>query len=227
MQLLLSHKHMGIGKMKKLFLSLAIMLLTTVYAFGASYEPKYSEKINRYSTGVFAVTEKVTVYDEPSDTSQIIDVIEIDKIKEKVRTNTGETSFHSVFTTFSTDKNLYFITVIDEAQDWVKLCYDNKTGWVKAEENYYIWKDFLFQYGKENGLYFFRNAKPENMALYQKPDETSKKIASFDYARPVFLKLIRGSWALASMSDFGDDSYVIGWIRWRNQDGSFILFPHI
>ena len=163
--------------MKKLFLSLAIMLLTTVYAFSASYEPKYSEKINRYSTGVFAVTEKVTVYDEPSDTSQIIDVIEIDKIKEKVRTNTGETSFHSVFTTFSTDKNLYFITVIDEAQDWVKLCYDNKTGWVKAEENYYIWKDFLFQYGKENGLYFFRNAKPENMALYQKPDETSKKIA--------------------------------------------------
>src|SRR5699024_6560283 len=101
-------------------------------------EPKYSEKINSYSTGVFAVTEKVTVYDEPSDTSQIVDVIEIDKTKEKVHSTTGETSFHSVFTTFSTEKNLYFITVIDEAQDWVKLCYDNKTGWVKAGTNYYI-----------------------------------------------------------------------------------------
>lgn len=213
--------------MKKIFFALLAVFMISLSAYATSYEPQYLEKINKYSTGVLQTNDKITVYKEPSDKSAIADIIVIDKVNEKVQTSSGQSALHCVFVTFSTDKNLYFVTVIDESGDWVKICYDNKTGWVKDPDNYLIWKEFFFKYGKENGLYFFRNVTPDKIALYQKPDLSSKKLASYNYARPVFLKFIRGNWVLASISDMVEESYIIGWIKWRNTDGSFILFPHI
>lgn len=201
------------------------MITLNSAAFAESYTPQYYSKINNYSTGLFLAGRTTKIYSEPDEKSKIIDTISIND--DYVNFSGKKANLYSVFSVFSTTKGIYFLTVTDEQDDWCKVSYENKSGWVKNTDfRYFIWKDFFFKYGKENGLYFFRDIPPEKKVIYSKPDDTSKKVASYSIVSQISLKFIRGNWALVSMCELGTES-AFGWVKWRDADGNFILFPEI
>ena len=40
------------------------------------------------------------------------------------------------------------------------------------------------------------------------------------------MSLLRGNWMLVTIVDIGNEPKV-GWIKWRNEDGTLMIFPNI
>ena len=214
--------------MKKLLLILGILFFIPSNVFCAeNVIPEYVDIKNTSTFGLYQVPNEIVLYQEPSETSNIIhsiswlgSQIHPDGIKPK-----------DIFTVYLPDKNLGFMPVSDEMEDWVQVIYNSKTGskgWIKKDDPYRFtsWIMFYNMYGRKYGLKLLKEAPPEAKDLRSSTDEKSQNVGTINIPQKINLTAIRGNWALVSVFDI-DKTPKTGYVRWRSDSGVKYYFPDI
>ncbi len=122
-----------------------------------------------------------------------------------------------------------FCMVVDSQDGWYKIVYDkkyNKSGWLKPEKDEDFWslRDFYSFYGKKYGLYYMKNVDYRKRGIYSSPETGSQKLGGFTLIKSIYLNKLNGNWALVTVRDM-DKFPKIGYIQWRENDGSIVIFP--
>ncbi len=213
--------------MKKLIVSLILLLGLILPVNAADIMPVNVEPNDIRTIGVYQAPKNITLYKEPDETSDIINSIKwtgVDIFPEAVK--------HSdLFMVFIPSKELGYLAVTDEIEDWVEVIYNHKTGetgWMKKDDPYKFltWINFYNMYGKKYGLYVLKGAPESVNSIRSATDDSSQLIAEMNMPTKIKLNVIRGNWALVSVLDL-DRAPKTGYIRWRGDDGIRYLFPAI
>lgn len=212
--------------MKKLFLLIFGIFMTFLPVF-ADVTPYSVNDINPKTIGVYQADNKVTVYKEPNEKSDVLFTVYWNE------TGLTSSSFDAgdIFVAFYPKKNLSFLAVTDESEDmeWVQILYQkDKFGWVKIDDPYKYsnWRNFMNDYGRKYGLKYLKGTPDTSKNLYGSPEESSKVISSITLAKAIKLTNVSGNWLLAIIYDV-DNTQKIGWLNWRNKEGHIFLFPAI
>ena len=141
----------------------------------------------------------------------------------------NDTDYSDNFIIYNPLEDLAFMTVLTDSTDgWYEICYDHKngvTGWVYPEKyEYYPWFPFFKKFGKENGLYSFKDLTPEQKRLYSQPNTDSQIIGDFKTAKYINVQMYRGNWVLVRVYNY-EGKLKIGWLKWRTDEGNFNYFP--
>ena len=193
----------------------------------ADVMPYYTGSISNETIGFIQVPNSFKLYLYPREDSQNIE--NISWTSESVKLNKLTIEPSALFAAQIESKNLAFCMVVDMQEDWYKIIYDktdNKTGWIKLPKTYDFWslKDFYAYYGHQYGLYYMKNVDYRKRGYYSGADRLSQKLGGFTYIRSIKLNKISGNWALVTVLDMGGQ-LKIGYVQWREDDGSIILFP--
>ena len=213
--------------MKKIISALSLFLLLSLPAIASDVMPNVVSLSQTHTYGVYQVGNTIVLRNAPDYKAPIINVI-------KISNNSIEPSdltFDNVFVVYQSAKNLAFMAVADENEDWVKLIYNNKTGaagWMKKDDPYKFltWVNFYNMYSKKYGLYILNGAPESVKEMHGSPDDTSKVISTINQPQKIILNLIKGNWMLVSVMDM-DRTPKTGYIRWRSEEGIKYLFPAI
>ena len=180
--------------------------------------PEYINSIRYYGIGVYFAHENMKIYSEPDEKSKIIGLIEYDNSQNG-------------FITFLPDNNIALLSVANENEDWVQVIYNQATGakgWIKKQnkDDFMTWYQFMQKYGKEKGLYLFRDLPDKYKKAYTEPDEGAQFDKSIFYQTDdIDMVTIKGNWMFAKIIDF-DKSVHLGRIRWRDDNGNLLVFPN-
>ena len=213
--------------MKKLIVSLVLLLGLILPVNAADIMPVNVEPNDLRTIGLYQVSKDITLYEQPDEQSSIINNIKwsaVDIFPEGVK-------FNELFIVFIPKKELGFVAVTDETEDWVQIIYNNKTGetgWIKKDDPYKFmsWIHFYNMYGRKYGLYILKGAPDSVKDIRSATDDTAQLLAQMNMPTKIKLNVIRGNWALVSVLDF-DRTPKTGYIRWRGDDGIHYLFPDI
>ena len=214
--------------MKKFFLIFALLLLMPVRVFCAdNIVPKYVSIENTNTFGLYQAPNEIVLYKEPSETSTLIH--SISWIGAKIFPESVKPQ--NLFVVYLPDKNLAFMPVIDETENWVQVIYDNSTGaqgWIKKDDPYrfYTWVMFYNIYGRKYGLNLLKEAPAEAKDLHSSTDDKSQIVGTINMPQKINLSVIRGNWALVSVMDI-DKTPKTGYVRWRSDNGVKYYFPAI
>lgn len=237
--------------MERFVLFIFLMIFSVQYAF-ADFVPNYSTSIKYPGIGLLRLSQKTTLYSEPSEKSHTVGILEWEDESKSVRV--VENTYRDNFVIFlpaqnppkelfkgqqeqnkSLDKGLVFSTVDEEGDNgWYKIYYSQtqgKTAWVKTNtDNFFVWKDFYNIFGVKNGLYLFKDYPEELKRIYSSPDEqNAHSIDTIDnIAAPKYISMsiIRGNWMLVRVTDISKYPK-IGWMKWRDETGKLLIFPTI
>ena len=143
--------------MKKLIVSLVLLLGLILPVNAADIMPVNVEPNDLRTIGLYQVSKDITLYEQPDEQSSIINNIKwsaVDIFPEGVK-------FNELFIVFIPKKELGFVAVTDETEDWVQIIYNNKTGetgWIKKDDPYKFmsWIHFYNMYGRKYGLYILK-----------------------------------------------------------------------
>lgn len=213
--------------MKKFLLILAILLLMPVKGFCENVVPQYVSIEHTNTLGLYQAPSEIVLYKEPYQSSNIVHSISWigDKIfPESVKAN-------DLFIVFLPQKNLGFLAVTDETDEWVQVIYNNSTGskgWIKKDDPYRFmsWIMFYNMYGKKYGLNLLKEAPPEAKDLHTSTDDKSQIVGTINMPQKINLNAMRGNWALVSVMDI-DKTPKTGYVRWRSDNGVKYYFPAI
>lgn len=213
--------------MKKFLLILAILLLMPVKGFCENVVPQYVSIEHTNTLGLYQAPSEIVLYKEPYQSSNIVHSISWigDKIfPESVKAN-------DLFIVFLPQKNLGFLAVTDETDDWVQVIYNNSTGakgWIKKDDPYRFmsWIMFYNMYGKKYGLNLLKEAPAEAKDLHTSTDDKSQIVGTINMPQKIILNVMRGNWALVSVMDI-DRTPKTGYVRWRSDNGIKYYFPAI
>lgn len=213
--------------MKKILLILAILLLMPVKGFCENVVPQYVSIEHTNTLGLYQAPSEIVLYKEPYQSSNIVHSISWigDKIfPESVKAN-------DLFIVFLPQKNLGFLAVTDETDEWVQVIYNNSTGakgWIKKDDPYRFmsWIMFYNMYGKKYGLNLLKEAPPEAKDLHTSTDDKSQIVGTINMPQKIILNVMRGNWALVSVMDI-DRTPKTGYVRWRSDNGVKYYFPAI
>ncbi len=214
--------------MKKFFLIFALLLLMPVRVFCAdNIVPQYVSIENTNTFGLYQAPNEIVLYKEPSETSTLIH--SISWIGAKIFPESVKPQ--NLFVVYLPDKNLAFMPVIDETENWVQVIYDNSTGakgWIKKDDPYrfYTWVMFYNIYGRKYGLNLLKEAPAEAKDLHSSTDDKSQIVGTINMPQKINLSVIRGNWALVSVMDI-DKTPKTGYVRWRSDNGVKYYFPAI
>ncbi len=136
-----------------------------------------------------------------------------------------------IFILYSPKENMVFLSVEDEDDDWINVCFDQKNlkfGWVKKENGkhgakFYSYKDLFFEFGKKHGIYTFRNLPADFKTLHSSPSIESNVVDEFDYPKFITPWLIQGNWMLVKVVTM-DNETKTGWFHWRSDNGRLYGF---
>jgi len=212
--------------MKKILIVLTFLLGLFLPAF-ADVMPYYVNNINTNSIGVYQASNNIKVHKDPNEHSPIL----LDVSWDCTAFNSPNVSASNLFVVFLPAKDLAYLTVIDENEDWVQIVYNQngyKSGWVKKDDEYRFlnWRNFYNLYGRKYGLYYMKDAPDETKALYGTNIEDGQIIGRVNMPQWIKLTTVKGNWLLINLFDM-DKSQKIGWIKWRNTNGEIYLFPAI
>lgn len=209
----------------------SLILFTLLYLFNlpvsADVMPYYTGSLSNDTMGFLQVPKNFTLYLYPREDSQVVDRINWNDTEVRLDKKTMEPS--SLFAAQIQSKNLAFCMVTDEHEGWYKIIYDKsgkKEGWIqpKSEQDFWSLKDFYSYYGRQYGLYYMKNIDYHKRGLYSGADRFSQKLNGFTYIRSIKMNKLSGNWVLVTVTDI-DNLPKIGYIQWREDDGSIILFP--
>ena len=211
---------------KKLLLFIFLCLLgSNVYAKDVIPVRPAVNQVN--TIGLYQVGDDVKIYKEPSEDSQIL---------YRVRWNNDEffpenIGFEKFFVVFLEKKSLALVNVVDYADDWIEIVYDNSngaTGWIKCDDPYKFmtWINFYNTYGKKYGLTLLKSSPEFCKDIKSTTEDTAKTISTMNYPKKINLTVIRGNWALVSVMDL-DKTPKTGYVRWRSNDGVRYFFPDL
>lgn len=213
--------------MKKFLLILAILLLMPVKGFCENVVPQYVSIEQTNTLGLYQAPSEIVLYKEPYQSSNIVHSISWigDKIfPESVKAN-------DLFIVFLPQKNLGFLAVTDETDEWVQVIYNNSTGakgWIKKDDPYRFmsWIMFYNMYGKKYGLNLLKEAPAEAKDLHTSTDDKSQIVGTINMPQKIILNVMRGNWALVSVMDI-DKIPKTGYVRWRSDNGVKYYFPAV
>ena len=212
--------------MKKILFILAILLFIPVSVLGAEkVVPEFVSIEYNDTFGLYQAPNEIILYQEPSETSNMIHSISWlgsqiypEAVKPK-----------DVFVVYLPEKNLGFMAVTDETEDWVQVIYNNRTGskgWMKKDDPYRFmsWVMFYNMYGRKYGLKLLKEAPQDIKDLHSATDEKSQIVGTINMPQKINLTAIRGNWALVSVFDI-DKTPKTGYVRWRSDKGVKYYFP--
>jgi hypothetical protein len=214
--------------MKKFLIVLAIMLLAPIYAYSANnIVPDYVSIENTSTYGLYQAPNEIVLYQEPSESSNIVH--SISWINSKIFPETVNAK--DLFVVHMPDKNLGLLAVSDETEDWVEVIYNNSTGakgWLKKDDPYRFmtWVMFYNMYGRKYGLKLLKEAPAEAKDLHTSTEEKSQIAGTINMPKKINLTAIKGNWALVSVYDL-DKIPKTGYVRWKGDNGVKYYFPDI
>ena len=214
--------------MKKIFLSIILgLLLSLGNALAKDIIPTSPTLINVHTVGLYQVGNDIKIYKFPDENSQIL---------YRVRWNENdffpsEIGAEKFFSVFLTNKQLALINVVDIADGWVEIVYNNhtgETGWIREDDPYKFMTQINFYntYGKKYGLNLLKGAPNICKDIKSAPEDTAKTIDTINVPKQIHLNVIRGNWALVSVMDM-DKTPKTGYVRWRSDDGMRYYFPAV
>ena len=214
--------------MKRLFtvIFIFISLFFGLYA-NAKTAPLYKDSINVEGIGIIRLPQEFTVYEKPSKKSKILK-----QYKWGDAQGAYSEEYVNDFIIFDPLNNIAFMSVVDDLESgyWYKVCYDQKnklSGWVMPNDyDYYSWLSFFTKYGKQNGIYPFRDLDLTEKRLYSKDDLNSQILGSFEKAKDIRVQIFRGNWVLVRIYKY-EGGMKIGWLKWRTDEGKFHYFPKV
>lgn len=215
--------------MKKILSLLIILLISSSAAF-ADKIPASSKSIRHYGIGVLKIDEDFCIYEKPDENSKTIKKFVLPTEKNKSAIVQDSKKSVNPFIVSVPSKNEFFATIYEYPEkNWVQIYYNQNgkdTGWVKMpnKSNFLTWKEFVFKYGKKNGINLMKDVSNKEFKLYSQDSEDSQVVDEFTYPEYIALRMIRGNWALITVVDTGT-VYKTGWFRWRTDDGKLRVFP--
>lgn len=189
--------------------------------------PLYTDSINYPGIGVINLPQDFYIYEKPNINSKILEHYQIGKAEGS---KIGDTDYSDNFIIYNPLKNYAYMTVITDSDNngWYEICYNQTkglTGWVlPSTYTYYPWYSFFTKFGKINGLYAFKDIPVEEKRLHSHPDYDSQIINIFENAKNIRVQMYRGNWVLVRVYDY-EGKLMIGWIKWRTDEGKFNYFP--
>lgn len=213
--------------MKKIFLSLIMVLFMALGSFAKDIIPVSPTMEGVRTVGLYQVKDDIIIYKFPDEDAQIL---------YRIRWNSEEFFPESIgannfFALFITKKDLAYVNVVDIVDGWVEIVYDNSkglTGWIKEDDPYKFmtWTNFYTTYGKKYGLNILKGAPSTCKDIKGSPDDLSQTISTMNMPQKIHLNLIRGNFALVSVMDM-DKTPKTGYVRWRSDNGVRYFFPAI
>lgn len=213
--------------MKKIIILTGIIIFSAIKAFCSDIVPDYVSIEYNNTLGLYQAPNEIVLYKEPDESSAI--VYSISWIGEKVFPDSVKAN--NLFIVQIPSKNLGFLAVYDETDDWAEVIYDNSSGakgWIKKDDPYKFmsWVAFYNMYGRKYGLKMLKEIPADAKNIHVSPDEKSKIISTVNMPQKINLTAIRGNWALVSIFDI-DRTPKTGYIRWRSDEGVKYYFPAI
>ena len=207
-----------------------LILVFCIFCFGSAaiakdILPAIPNVVTVNTVGLYQVGHDIKIYKMPTLESPILYRVRWNE-KEFFPDDIGAEHF---FTVYKADKDLAMVSVVDIADDWVEIVYDNKsgkTGWIQSDDPYKFmtWINFYNSYGKKYGLTLLKGAPQVAKDLKSAPDEKAQNLSSINVPQKIKLNLIQGNWALISVMDL-DRIPKTGYVRWRSDDGVRYFFP--
>lgn len=191
--------------------------------------PYYTSSLDKHTMGFVQVPQSFNLYLYPREDSQIIETVRWNHFEVKLKNATVEPS--TMFVALVEHNKFAFCSVIDEQEGWYKIIYDkseNKSGWIKlkSEDDFWGLKDFYSFYGMKYGMYYMKDIDYRKRGIYSSPMDAAQKLGGFTLIQDIKLNKLSGNWALVTVVDF-DSKPKIGYIRWREDDGTIVIFPKI
>ena len=216
-----------IKKIRCFLVLLAVFVTANVSV--ADVLPYYSGSISNKTIGFAQLSQNTKVYLYPRVDADLLEDIHWNSYE--VNLSRGAVEPREVFSVFVPELSLSYCMVVDIQDDWYKIIYDKndiKTGWIKLDNKDYFWtlKDFYSHYGRKYGLYYMKNVDYRKRGLYSGAYSESQKLSGFTLIKSIKLNKISGNWALVTVVDI-DSHPKIGYINWRESDGTIVLFPKI
>ena len=213
--------------MKKIFLSILIVLLMALGGYAKDIIPVMPSTDNVRTVGLYQVKDDITIYKFPDEDAQILYRVRWNK-EEFFPESIGADNF---FALFIAKKDLAYVNVVDIVDGWVEIVYDNSkglTGWIKEDDPYKFmtWTNFYTTYGKKYGLNILKGAPSTCKEIKGSPDDLSQTISTINVAQKIHLNLIKGNYALVSVMDL-DKIPKTGYVRWRSDNGVRYFFPAV
>lgn len=213
--------------MKKFLLILSILLMLPLSAYSADVVPQYVSIQQTNTLGLYQAPNEIMLYKEPSEASTLVH--SISWIGEKIFPESVRPQ--DLFVVYLPSKNLAYLAVTDETEDWVQVIYNNSTGakgWIKKDDPYRFstWVMFYNMYGKKYGLNLLKEAPESAKDLHVATDDKSQIVGTINMPKKINLNLVRGNWALVSVMDI-DRTPKTGYVRWRSDKGVKYYFPAI
>lgn len=211
--------------MKKLLLILGIMFFIPLFVSAADdVIPEHVILGNVNTIGVYQAPSEIILYKEPSEATV---VHSISWIKSQIFPDTVKPE--DLFVVYMPDKNLAFLSVTDETEEWIEVIYNNSTGakgWMKKDDPYRFmsWIMFYNIYGRKYGLKLLREAPRCAKDIRVGTDEYAQIIGTVNVPQKINLTAMKGNWALVSVFDI-DKKPKTGYVRWRSDDGTKYYFP--
>lgn len=217
--------------MKKLVVLSILLIFSVIFSLKSLAAPYYSTTINPSAIGVLKVFENTKIYKEPNENSQILLKINLNN-ENKNFTKIDDKNICEFLAILNNKDNtkIAFLTVQDLQENWFLVCFNKEEdmfGWVKAtDEDFISWFKFYNHFGKQNGVYIFKDVPSEYKRLFSQPDERAQRVEGFSYANKIKLVMLKGNWMLVRILDVGNKEK-IGYIRWRKDDGTILMFPKL
>ena len=213
--------------MKKFLLILSILLMLPLSGYCADVVPQYVSIQQTNTLGLYQAPNEIMLYKEPSEASTLVH--SISWIGEKIFPESVRPQ--DLFVVYVPTKNLAYLAVTDETEDWVQVIYNNSTGakgWIKKDDPYRFstWVMFYNMYGKKYGLNLLKEAPNSAKDLHVATDDKSQIVGTINMPKKINLNLVRGNWALVSVMDI-DRAPKTGYVRWRSDKGVKYYFPAI
>lgn len=213
--------------MKKFLLILSILLMLPLSGYCADVVPQYVSIQQTNTLGLYQAPNEIMLYKEPSEASTLVH--SISWIGEKIFPESVRPQ--DLFVVYVPTKNLAYLAVTDETEDWVQVIYNNSTGakgWIKKDDPYRFstWVMFYNMYGKKYGLNLLKEAPDSAKDLHVATDDKSQIVGTINMPKKINLNLVRGNWALVSVMDI-DRTPKTGYVRWRSDKGVKYYFPAI
>lgn len=192
--------------------------------------PIESTNIVHYGFGVVNLPDSFSVYAEPDESSRLIKTVNYEENANSAIVN-QHNSLDGTIIAYVPSKNIALATVETNREDgWFEIYYDQrngKTGWVKQNnpDSFKTWKDVFYLWGKKNGVYIFRDMPVNKKSLYSSNSSDSQKLDTLTMPKYINFTIIRGNWMLVEVLDLDQKTTKIGWIQWRNEDGTLLMFP--
>lgn len=193
--------------------------------FSANVMPFDVIKPEVYTLGVYQSPNKIKLYSLPNEKAEI--VFELD-LEEKL---SEDYSFANIFLVHIVRKDLAFLMVTDETENWVEVVYNKSKklkGWLKKDDPYRFltWINFYNMYGRKYGLYILKGAPKVINDIRSATGDNAQLVSTMNMPSKIKFNVLRGNWVLVSVMDM-DKTSKTGFIRWRGDDGEIYLFPDI